>query len=415
MRRTLEKLAAERQGKEDEFLRRLEELRRRLADDRLTARLSQLEQAVARLDESAVPAGKEPVKKGLLGRRSGGSQSEPQAADVRRTLQATVTAAAEAVRETRETAAGLADLVTALADLTDARDREWDALGSNHVGMIFKSMEWRVDKLAAEAEDAGILMKTFIRLREKLDSLLAVLEKGERPSPADVRALVAPLEDWRYAGFENRFRGTEDEIRRQQARYVPYFPAGGKVLDLGCGRGEFLELLRERGIAAEGVDLNSQMADICLDKGLLCERKDILEKLAEQDNDSLGGVFSSQVVEHLPPDYLRSLVQVAHLKLAPGGALVLETVNPTSVFALVQIYFLDLSHKKPLHPQALKFLVESAGFTDVEVLFSEPLKEERLQALPGADETSAILNADIDALNRLLFAPPNYAVVARRA
>jgi O-antigen chain-terminating methyltransferase len=414
MRRTLEKLAAERRGKEDEFLRRLEELRRRLADDRLTARLSRLEQAVARLGESAAPAEKEPVKKGLLSRRGSESQPEAQAADVRRALAETVTAAAETVRDTRETASGLVDLLAALADLTDARDREWDALGSNHVGMIFKSMEWRVDKLAAEAEDAGILMKTFTRLREKLDALLAVLEKGERPSPADVRAMIGPLEDWRYAGFENRFRGYEDEIRRQQARYIPYFTAGGKVLDLGCGRGEFLELLRERGVTAEGVDLNGQMADICLDKGLLCERKDILEKLAEQDNDSLGGVFSSQVVEHLPPDYLRSLIQVAHLKLAPGGALVLETVNPTSVFALVQIYFLDLSHEKPLHPQALKFLVESAGFKDVEILFSEPLKEERLQPLPGADETSAILNADIDALNRLLFAPPNYAVVARK-
>jgi O-antigen chain-terminating methyltransferase len=183
MRRTLEKLAAERRGKEDEFLRRLEELRRRLADDRLTARLSRLEQAVARLGESAAPAEKEPVKKGLLSRRGSESQPEAQVADVRRALAETVTAAAETVRDTRETASGLVDLLAALAALTDARDREWDALGSNHVGMIFKSMEWRVDKLAAEAEDAGILMKTFTRLREKLDALLAVLEKGERPSP----------------------------------------------------------------------------------------------------------------------------------------------------------------------------------------------------------------------------------------
>jgi len=410
MRRTLEKLAAERRKKEDEFFRRLEELRRRLADDRLTAELSRLEQAVARLAEPTSPAEKESARKGFLGR--GAREPGPGAA---RALQETVAAAAAAARDARETSAGLVDLLAALAELTDARDREWDALGSNHVGMIFKSMEWRVDKLAAEAEDAGILMKTFTRLREELDALLAALEKGKRPSAADVRAVVGPLEDWRYAGFENRFRGFADEVRRQQARYVPFFTGAGKVLDLGCGRGEFLELLRDQGIPAEGVDLNGQMADICLDKGLLCGRQDILEKLAEQENDSLGGVFSSQVVEHLPPDYLRSLIQVAHLKLAPGGTLVLETVNPTSVFALVEIYLLDLSHQKPLHPQALKYLVESAGFKDAEVLFSEPLKEERLQSLPGADETSAILNANIDALNRLLFAPPNYAVIARKS
>ncbi len=415
MRRTLEKLAAERRGKEEEFLRRLEELRRRLADDSLTSQISRLEQAAARLGESTYAASQEGDKKGLFGR--GGRPSPPDAltAEAGRTFQETAAAAAEAVRHMRETATGLVDLLASLSDLTDARDREWDALGSNHVGMIFKSMEWRVDRLAVEAEDAAILTKTFYRLREKLDALLAALEKGERPSPADVRAVVGPLEDWRYAGFENRFRGYEDDVRRQQVRYVPFFKKdGGKVLDLGCGRGEFLELLRDNGIAAEGVDLNGQMADICLDKGLPCERKDILEKLAEQENGSLGGVFSSQVVEHLPSDYLRSLIQVAHLKLAPGGILILETVNPTSVFALVQIYLLDLSHEKPLHPQALKFLVESAGFEEVEILFSEPLKEERLQPLPGADETSSILNADIDALNRLLFAPPNYAVVGRK-
>jgi O-antigen chain-terminating methyltransferase len=296
----------------------------------------------------------------------------------------------------------------------EAKDRELEARASNHVGMIFKSMEWRVDKLAAEYEDVQILMKKFFLIREKLDSLIRALEKGKKPSPPDIRAALGPLEDWRYAGFENRFRGSEEDIRKQQSSYAEAFPKGGKVLDLGCGRGEFLDLLRENGIEGEGVDLNGQMIDICLDKGLNCRQGDILERLAQVPDGSLDGIFSSQVVEHLPPAYLKKVVETVYAKLAHGGTIVLETVNPASVFALVQIYYLDISHEKPVHPRALQFMLESTGFSDVEVRYSAPLDAERLRELPGADEKTSVMNENLDRLNDLLFAPPNYAVMGKK-
>jgi SAM-dependent methyltransferase len=308
----------------------------------------------------------------------------------------------------------LREILGLLVRLMDAKDREWDALGSNHVGMIFKSMEWRVDKLAALYDDVSALMKTFALLRDKLDRLLAALESKQPPTAAAVRELTGPLEDARYGGFEVRYRGDERTIRAQQARYAPYFETGGRVLDLGCGRGEFLALLREKGIEAFGIDGNGQMAAACRDKGLACVQGDLLDKLAEVEDGSLGGVFSSQVVEHLSPAYLTRLLGLAYAKLKPGGTIILETVNPTSVFALVQVFFLDLSHQKPLHPQALKYLAESAGFVETEILASEPLEAERLQALPGADEKTSILNRDIDKLNDLLYAPANYAVLGRK-
>jgi O-antigen chain-terminating methyltransferase len=314
----------------------------------------------------------------------------------------------------KDLAASFEGLVRQIISLVDAKDKEWDALGSNHVGLIFKSLEWRVDKLAAENEDAKLLMKKFIQLREKLDSLLAALEEKKLPQPEEVRALLEPLEDWRYAGFENRFRGREEEVKTQLCEYVSLFPKGGKVLDLGCGRGEFLELLGDKGIEAAGVDSNGQMVDICLDKGLRCEKGDLLEKLADRPDGTLGGIFSSQVIEHLPAPYLKKLIEMCRLKLAPGGTLVFETVNPLSVFALVQVYYLDLSHHKPVHPQALKFMLEASGFEDVEINYSSPLEMERLQSLPGADERTTVLNRNIDRLNDLLFAPVNYAAVARR-
>jgi SAM-dependent methyltransferase len=356
MRRTLEKLAQERQDKEKEFARKLEELRKK-------------SQSISLLHNRA-------ATKGLI--------------------------------------AGLTELVELQASLTDAKDREWDALGSNHVGLIFKSMEWRVDKLASEYEDVKILMKKFILLREKLTRLLEVLEEKKMPAPAEVREILEPMEDWQYAGFENRFRGYEEEVKKQQQDYLSFFSKKGVVLDLGCGRGEFLELLRENGYEAAGVDSNSQMIETCLAKGLRCQKGDILGKLAEREDGSLAGIFSSQVIEHLAPAHLKRLIELSHQKLAPSGVLVLETLNPASVFTLVQVYYLDLSHEKPIHPQALKFMMEASGFEDVEVKYSMALENERLQNLPGADERTAVLNRNIDRLNELLFAPANYAAIARR-
>jgi SAM-dependent methyltransferase len=314
--------------------------------------------------------------------------------------------------------AALAGAVVELLELqnqiADARDKEWDALGSNHVGMIFKSMEWRVDKLAAAYEDVQVLLKTFGALKGRLERLLALLEEKKMPAPADVKTVLGPIEDSRYAAFETRFRGPEDAVVRQQAKHVVHFRPGGKVLDLGCGRGEFLDLLKKNGIDGFGVDGNEAMIGLCRDKGLACEKGDILAKLAERPDGSLDGVFSSQVIEHLPPAALQRLVETAFAKLAPGGVLFLETVNPLSVFALVQTYFLDMTHQHPVHPQALKFLMDSAGFAEVEVVYSPDLPDSRLQNLPGADATASLLNRNIDRLNDLLFGALTYAALGRK-
>jgi SAM-dependent methyltransferase len=396
MKRTLEKLAEERRSKEDDLARSAAKLKAKDAEDSLVRRSAHMKKALARLEELA---GSLKIllsqKKPLFGlkRPSAPAEFVSLAAAA---LNEVATLLDDQARETRAQTAAVLELIRKLPPLMDAKDRERTALGNNHLSMIFKSMEWRVDKLAVEYKDVQILMKKFFLIREKLDSLILALKKGKKPSPADVRAALGPLEDWRYAGFENRFRGSEEDIRKQQIGYLDAFRKGGKVLDLGCGRGEFLDLLRENGIEGEGVDLNGQMIDICLDKGLNCRQGDILDRLTQVPDGSLDGIFSSQVVEHLPPAYLRKLVETAHAKLALGGTIVLETVNPASVFALVQIYYLDLSHEQPVHPRALQFMLECAGFSDVEVRYSAPLDAERLRELPGADERTSLMNENLE-------------------
>jgi SAM-dependent methyltransferase len=417
MKRTLEKLAQDREEKEGEFFEKIKEIRERADEFKNSQSIQRLQKLISSLEEILTSVeGIPPEKRKGTFSRSAKKLSETssqrgfnqQAFLVFKELQETI---ARCSQHTQELSSGLSELSHLSVALFDAKDKEWDALSNNHVAMIFKSLEWRVDQLEAQYKDAKMLMKRFLDLREKLTRLAATLEEKKMPTPAQVGEILQPLEDWRYTGFENRFRGSEKAVKIQLEGYLPFFKKGQKVVDLGCGRGEFLDLLKSKWIDAEGIDSNEQMVSLCKDKGLACRKGDILERLAEYEDGSIGGIFSSQVIEHLSPSYLKRLLEIAFVKLAPAAPIVLETINPTSVFALVQIYHLDISHQQPIHPQALKYLLESSGFEDIEIRYSVPLEEEMLKTLPGADEHTALLNQNIDSLNKLLYAPPNYAAV----
>jgi len=418
MKRTLENLAQKRKDKETEFTNSLEKLKARIETYKESLNLRNLNHLISRLEETAALKGEIPARK-----RRPSFPRPPRISAKKSPRDLFDLQVLEAVREmkntfekcskyTEEICASMTDLIQKNAALTDEKDKEWDALSNNHVAMIFKSLEWRVDELDAQYKEASLIMKRFVDLKEKLNQLSHILGEKKMPSPALVNALRQPLEDWGYTGFENRFRGSEKHVKSQLEKYLPYFTEGGRILDLGCGRGEFLELLKEKGTEAEGIDINDQMVHICHEKGLNCQKADILEHLIQYDDSTLSGIFSSQVIEHLPPVYLKRMLELAYFKIRPQGIIVLETINPTSVFALVQIYHFDLSHQQPVHPQALKFILESSGFEEVEIQYSAPLEEEMLKTLPGADDLSTLLNQNIDSLNKLLYAPPNYAAIA---
>lgn len=417
MKRTLEQLAQERDEKEGEFLEKIKEIRKQLDTIKDLQSKHKLHHLISRLEEILKSAegmafGKRRIPFSRPSKKFPADVSQKgfdrQVLLVFKELQDTVDLYSQ---QTLDLSSALAELAKSSVALVDAKDEEWDALHNNHVAMIFNSMEWRVDQLEAQVKDATMLMKRFLDLREKLTQLSATLAEKKMPTPTQIGEILQPLEDWRYTGFENRFRGSDGTVKTQLKAYLPFFKKGKKVVDLGCGRGEFLDLMKSKWIDAEGIDINEQMAGICKDKGLACRTGDILEQLAKYENGSLGGIFSSQVIEHLPPPYLKRLLEVAFVKLAPSAPIVLETINPTSVFALVQIYHLDMSHQQPIHPQALKFLLEGSGFEDVEIQYTGTLEGEMLKILPGADEHTALLNQNIDTLNKLLYAPPHYAAI----
>ena len=240
--------------------------------------------------------------------------------------------------------------------------------------------------------------------------------RGLPPSPAT--AYERALDAHQYVGFEDQFRGSPEEIRQRLEDYVPLFAGASDVLDVGCGRGEFLLLLRERGIAARGIDLNPAMVEAARDRGLDAAAGDALGHLASVPDQSLGGLFSAQVIEHLEPPYLLRLLDAAFAKLRPGAPIVIETINPACWFAFFSSYIRDITHAQPVHPETLQYLLIASGFQRVEIRYRAPYPEQhKLQpvpATPATAEWAATLNENADKLNRLLFTHLDYAAVGYR-
>ena len=238
------------------------------------------------------------------------------------------------------------------------------------------------------------------------------------PPAAPAGAQLDPLDSHKYVGFEDRFRGTPEEIRQRVAGYLPIFEGAQPVLDVGCGRGEFLALLRERGIQARGIDINGAMIEVCRAQGLDAEEVDALAYLRRQPDGSLGGLFAAQVIEHLEPRYLGALLDAAFDKLRPGAPIVLETINPACWFAFFESYIRDITHVRPIHPETLQYLLIASGFQRVDLEYRSPYPEhEKLQPIaPHASlgDTVDTLNANVERINRLLFTWLDYAAIGRR-
>jgi len=335
--------------------------------------------------------------------------------------------AALARRATEDVAASAArlDEITrgfagGLSGLTDEVLKRYEALTIQNQRQATALEELRTAVALAQQSAA-----TLQRLLERQTSPGApppAAAAAAAPATGEAQQLLAgdPVRSRHYAGFEDQFRGPEDEIRDRLRDYVPRFTGAAEVLDVGCGRGEFLELLRDHGITARGIDLNVEMVERCRAKGLDASVADANSYLAGLADASLGGLIATQVVEHLRPDDLMRFLELAELRLRPGAPIVLETINPSSWSAFFESYIRDLTHVRPVHPDTLRHLLVASGFRDVEIAWRSPYpdhgKLERVVPPAGDrdDAATAALNRNIDRLNGLMFGPRDYAAIARR-
>ena len=225
-----------------------------------------------------------------------------------------------------------------------------------------------------------------------------------------------------YFDFFNRFRSPSGIVKQRQLPFIKYFLGCGNVLSIGCGRGEFLELLRAQGIACTGIDVDDKMVEYCKKRGLNVLKADALSYLRGLDNESLDGIFTDDLVEHLETAYLFRMLRLCYRKLKPGRYLVNVTLNPLSWATYAGIYLLDPTHKRPIHPETMRFFLDSSGFNDVDIEFissksgSDRLKRIEITPEMGeeAREIARINNRNVDMLNVSIYGPENYAAIAKK-
>jgi 2-polyprenyl-3-methyl-5-hydroxy-6-metoxy-1,4-benzoquinol methylase len=243
------------------------------------------------------------------------------------------------------------------------------------------------------------LIHTELRLlRQKQGSGIAL--------PATPQAATASNDhlDIDWMRFAEQFRGSEDRIREQQKGYVARFAgAPGAVLDIGCGRGEFLEAAKAAGLPARGVDQNHESIALCRSKGLEVEQGDMFEYLESLAEGSLGGAYCAQVIEHLPPAGVLRLVNLLAKKLRLGALVAIETPNPECLAIFATHFYIDPTHTRPIPAPLLRFYLEEAGFGSVEIERLAPAVE----SMPALAELPPAFRA-------AFFGGLDYAVVARK-
>jgi SAM-dependent methyltransferase len=316
-----------------------------------------------------------------------------------------------------ELAGALVHYAQRVEPVMDARDLMSVAGAPTRADLVLEALDRKVDSMGQRLDGLSALRDRVEVLSEQVRALRGSLEAAA-PAPEVAPAAARAVADSVYTAFENRFRGSREDIRARQTDYAELFRGLAPIVDLGCGRGEFLDLLRAQGSEARGVESNANAVRECRERGLDVVHGDLVEFLRGQGASSLGGVFAAQVAEHLPAPTLTALLSDAHRAIRPGGLLVLETVNPTSALAFLDHFIRDLTHERPLHPETLRFLAAAAGFSDVRIEMRSPVPDAaRLRQVPGPGlPRTAVeaLNENVARLNALLFAPLDYALVARR-
>jgi 2-polyprenyl-3-methyl-5-hydroxy-6-metoxy-1,4-benzoquinol methylase len=216
------------------------------------------------------------------------------------------------------------------------------------------------DLQLVRAEFEKLIHAELSVLRQRL---AYVFRAGTVAAP-EAAAMPAPAVD--SGRFPERFRGPEEHVRSSQRFYLSYFAHCKDVLDIGCGRGEFLDSMREAGIPARGIDLSAESVDLCRSKGLRAEVADLFVYLDGLEDASLDGIFSAQVVEHLPPDRIPEMIRLAARKLVRGGVMAIETPNPACLAIFATHFYLDPTHTRPVPYELLAFYMQECGIANVE-------------------------------------------------
>ena len=280
-----------------------------------------------------------------------------------------------------------------------------------------------LDKRQAALDHRLTSEETYLHyeLRAQKDTLagLAEMAQARLPEPLtrDAVETIAAISDHAndplYSAFEDEYRGGRQLVRDRLSVYLPLVQeaceASGadQALDLGCGRGEWMQLLSEQDLMAEGVDMNLSMVQHCRELGLSTEAQDIVEKLREAPDGHYAVISAFHVIEHITFESLLDLAREACRALKPGGVLILETPNPLNILVSSCDFYRDPSHNNPVHPDTLSFFAGKCGFP-----------ENTVYALDDGDagrRLQLMSSYTFETLDSYTHVPRDYALVARKA
>lgn len=263
--------------------------------------------------------------------------------------------------------------------------------------------------------DTIVTAEQFSDLKLRLESLEAGATFARNTTSPIVETQTASsisskMVDDFFFDFEEAFRGDRDEIKKRLRAYLPYIKStaahqSGTWVDVGCGRGEWLELLADEGMTALGIDLNAAKVDACIEQGYAAKVADAIVFLQNQTEGSLAGVTGFHIIEHLPFEKLLALMDAALHALMPGGMIIFETPNPENLLVGACNFYFDPTHIHPIVPDVAKFIATQRGFSDAEILRLHPYPDDHL-----VDAESNVGKT----LNRYLFGPQDYALIARK-
>ena len=268
----------------------------------------------------------------------------------------------------------------------------------------------------------GDVQSELAAIRRQVRALETAQPRDEQMTPSSLNRLESNnpassepssfISDALYAGIEDVFRGSESSITARAAEYLPLLneiDPSAPLLDLGCGRGEWISLVSSTGRTAFGVDHNALFVDQCVTNGLDVSRADLIEALRGQEAGSLGVVTLFQVLEHLQFDQVVEILDLSLQALIPGGVLIAEVPNAKNLQVGSGTFWIDPTHNRPWYPELLEFLARHTGFSAVTGRYSNPLGE--MPTLEGVK--SNIAQPITDLLERVI-GPADYALVATR-
>lgn len=261
------------------------------------------------------------------------------------------------------------------------------------------------DSMEKLVQNNNYLIQQISSLNEKNDSLSRQLQ--------NTNSNINEKESFpvNYKKFEDMFRGDEEEIVKTQVEvYSDYLKDKESLLDLGCGRGEFLQKFNNRGIDVLGVDIDKELAEYCSIKGLPVLNEDIFAFL-ERNQRKFDAITCFHVIEHLYPYQIIEMVNKVYSSLNEEGLAIFETPNPECLYNLAYGFTIDMSHKKLVHSYTLKFIMEEVGFRDVKIKHLAPVEE---SVSLVTNSKNSIEDENFKKLNNLLFGYQNYAIIGRK-